>query len=237
MKIKIILLFSIVMLLAGCIENKTEMNKSKNHKYYLGIIKGDSTYVSESDEKTKEIQLAHRANIRRLADLGLIDLAGPFWDTLTQNDWSGLFFYNVETKDSADILAQTDPAVQAGRLYVENYSLFTDGSIVYDTTKPMQMYSTLFFYKRDNATEQNFDLFIDQANSDLGKTSPNSSLPVYGYSDSSEFNDSFYALLIYDLDTTINYREHIQNNPFYDTTLFTSRFVNWYAAGGIALKK
>ncbi len=237
MKIKIILLISIVMAFTACVEKRTETNNSEHHTYYLGVIKGDSSYVSESDEKTQEIQLAHRANIGRLADLGLMDLAGPFWDTLTQNDWSGLFFYNVATKDSADILVQTDPAVQAGRLYVENYSFFTDGAIVYDTTKEMQMYSTLFIYQKRLATKMPFEKFIALAKSDLKNASPNSSLPIYGYSNFTENEESLYGLLIYDLDTAINYRVHIQNTPFYDTSLFSTRFINWYAAGGIALKK
>ncbi len=101
----------------------------------------------------------------------------------------------------------------------------------------MQMYSTLFFYTNHRDAVTSFEKFVERAKSDLKKKSPNSSLPIYGYSNPNETEVAFYALLVYDLDTTINYRAHILNSPFYDTSIFTCRFVNWYAAGGIALKK
>ncbi len=78
MNIKILLLLSLVFLLTACSTNQSDTKKSEHTKYYLGIIKSDSSYVQRNAEKTKEIQLAHRANIGRLADLGLMALAGPF---------------------------------------------------------------------------------------------------------------------------------------------------------------
>jgi uncharacterized protein YciI len=62
------------------------------------------------------IQQAHLANIARLSKEGKLVLAGPFVD---DGDRRGVFFFKVGKLAEAQALADTDPAVIAGRLKVE----------------------------------------------------------------------------------------------------------------------
>ncbi len=62
------------------------------------------------------LQQAHLANIQKMGESGKLLLAGPFTDN---GDLRGLFVFRVSTLEEAKNLAETDPAVQAGRLRIE----------------------------------------------------------------------------------------------------------------------
>jgi uncharacterized protein YciI len=59
---------------------------------------------------------AHLRNIRRLADEGALVIAGPFLD---DQELKGIFIFNTGSLEEARALAETDPAVKAGRLVLE----------------------------------------------------------------------------------------------------------------------
>lgn len=84
--------------------------------YYFGLIYRGPAWTPDSSESTEAIQRAHLANIRRLARAGKLVLAGPFGD---DGDLRGLFIYNASSREEAEALVQSDPAVKAGRLRVE----------------------------------------------------------------------------------------------------------------------
>ncbi|NNF07470.1 MAG: hypothetical protein HKN21_11980 [Candidatus Eisenbacteria bacterium] len=85
-------------------------------QYVVGLIyKGDAWKPGDA-EGIQELQMAHLANIGRLAEEGLLALAGPFAD---DGDLRGLFFFNVKTVEEAQKLVDSDPAVMAGQLRVE----------------------------------------------------------------------------------------------------------------------
>jgi uncharacterized protein YciI len=58
------------------------------------------------------------ANINRLAEAGKLVLAGPFVDG---GDRRGIFIFKVGSLSEAQALADTDPAVIAGRLKIVLY--------------------------------------------------------------------------------------------------------------------
>lgn len=92
---------------------------AKMKQYFVGLIyKGDHRDPNASQEEVMELQRLHLENISRLHREGKMVMAGPFGHG---GDLRGLFFYNVETQEEAEELAQTDPAVKAGRLRVEIY--------------------------------------------------------------------------------------------------------------------
>jgi len=63
------------------------------------------------------------ANINRLYYEGILKAAGPFGEN--NNQWRGLFIFDCATREEAEQITQTDPAVAAGLFEVEITPWFT----------------------------------------------------------------------------------------------------------------
>lgn len=83
---------------------------------YLAFLTRGPKWTPEKTPQTEEIQKAHMANINRLAETKKLVVAGPFGDNGTLR---GIFVFKVGSLEEAKALAETDPAVQAGRLALE----------------------------------------------------------------------------------------------------------------------
>ena len=83
---------------------------------YLAFLTRGAKWTPEKTPQTEEIQKAHMANITRLAETKKLVVAGPFGDNGTLR---GIFVFKVASLEEAKALAETDPAVQAGRLAIE----------------------------------------------------------------------------------------------------------------------
>jgi uncharacterized protein YciI len=83
---------------------------------YLGFLKRGDKWTPEKTPATAELQKAHLANINRLAEMKKLVVAGPFGD---DGDLRGIFVFKVASLDEAKALAETDPAVKAGRLAID----------------------------------------------------------------------------------------------------------------------
>ena len=83
---------------------------------YLGFLKRGAKWTPKQTPATAELQKAHLANIYRLAEMKKLVVAGPFGDDTALR---GIFVFKVASIDEARALAETDPAVQAGRLVIE----------------------------------------------------------------------------------------------------------------------
>ncbi|UJP63345.1 YciI family protein [Mongoliitalea daihaiensis] len=84
--------------------------------YVMAILLAGDRADDYSPEQRTEIQKGHMANINRLAEDGKLILAGPFIDGKEKR---GIFLFNVATKEEAEALTNTDPAIQAGVLKME----------------------------------------------------------------------------------------------------------------------
>jgi uncharacterized protein YciI len=84
--------------------------------YYVGLLRKGPAWTPESTAETERLQAAHVANNRRLVALGKLMLVGPCLD---DGDLRGINVYRVESVAEAQALADSDPAVQAGRLAYE----------------------------------------------------------------------------------------------------------------------
>src|SRR5204863_8036296 len=75
--------------------------------YLAFLLRGDK-WTPEKTPATEELQQAHLANIRRLADMKKLVVAGPFGD---EGRLRGIFVFKVGSLDEARELTNTDPAV------------------------------------------------------------------------------------------------------------------------------
>ena len=74
------------------------------------------------DAESNKIQEGHMANIRHMAEIGKLLLAGPFEDN---TDLRGLFLFKPGVSiDEVKKLVDADPAVKAGRLRYEVHHWF-----------------------------------------------------------------------------------------------------------------
>ena len=103
MRSSIWLILLVTCLDAGSVVTTQDTAESapKMAQYFVGLIFRGPTWSPEVTEQGRELQAAHRANIRRLVERGEIVLAGPFADG---GDMRGLFFYNVATLEAAQAL-------------------------------------------------------------------------------------------------------------------------------------
>jgi uncharacterized protein YciI len=67
------------------------------------------------------------ANINRLAKMGKLVLAGPFYE---DGDRRGVFIFKTESLSEAQALTDTDPAVIAGRLKIDLYRWVVPGGML-----------------------------------------------------------------------------------------------------------
>ncbi|HSE32491.1 MAG TPA: YciI family protein [Pyrinomonadaceae bacterium] len=80
--------------------------------YLAFLVRGDK-WTPEKTPATEAIQKAHLENINRLAEMKKLVVAGPFGDN---GRLRGIFVFRVASIEEARELAETDPAVKAGRL-------------------------------------------------------------------------------------------------------------------------
>ena len=80
---------------------------------YLAFLVRGEKWTPDQTPETEAIQKAHLANISRLAEMKKLVVAGPFGDNGTLR---GIFVFRVNSLEEARELAETDPAVKAGRL-------------------------------------------------------------------------------------------------------------------------
>ena len=83
---------------------------------YLGFLIRGAKWTAEKTPQTEELQKAHLANINRLAEMKKLVVAGPFGD---DGSLRGIFVFRVGSLAEAQALAETDPAVKAGRLAID----------------------------------------------------------------------------------------------------------------------
>ncbi len=98
----------------AALAKKVGADKMGMRNYVLAILK---TGPKDSEIKGKDREdmfKGHFANMKRLADAGMLSLAGPFG----KNDRSfrGLYIFNVKTEEEARVLVETDPVVKSGMM-------------------------------------------------------------------------------------------------------------------------
>jgi uncharacterized protein YciI len=88
----------------------------KQTTYYFTFLRRGPKWTAEKTPETEKLQAAHMANINALAKTGKLVIAGPFENA---GDYAGVFVFKVSSLDEARALAESDPAIKAGRLIAD----------------------------------------------------------------------------------------------------------------------
>lgn len=94
--------------------------------YVMAFLKSGPNR-DQTPEEAAELQAAHMENIGRLADEGVLVLAGPFLD---DGELRGIYIFAVESVEEAQALTATDPAVQEGRLIMELHPWYGSAAVM-----------------------------------------------------------------------------------------------------------
>ncbi|NEZ02983.1 hypothetical protein G4Y73_02330 [Wenzhouxiangella sp. XN201] len=95
-------------------------------RYVLVMLyAGENT--DQDPEAAMALQQGHMANIRRLADEGVLVLAGPF---IEGGDLRGAFVFAVDSVEAARELTASDPAIEAGRLQAEFHPWYASAALM-----------------------------------------------------------------------------------------------------------
>jgi uncharacterized protein YciI len=89
---------------------------TKTATYYLSFLRHGPRWTPEKTPETEKLQAAHMANINAMAKTGKLVIAGPFENG---GDYAGVYVFKVGSLEEAKSLAESDPAIKAGRLVAE----------------------------------------------------------------------------------------------------------------------
>ena len=95
-------------------------------QYVIAFLKAGKV-KSESQEKAQELQLEHLRNITKMAEEGVLVLAGPFLD---DTEIRGIYIFDVKTVGEAQRLTETDPAIKAGVLEMELHPWYGSAALM-----------------------------------------------------------------------------------------------------------
>src|SRR4030095_2430543 len=99
----------------------------KQTTYYLGFLRRGPKWTPDKTSETEKLQAAHMANINAMAKTGKLVIAGPFENA---GEYAGVYVFKVGSLDEAKQLAESDPAVKAGRLVTDVHPwLLGEGSL------------------------------------------------------------------------------------------------------------
>lgn len=95
-------------------------------KYVMAFLKTGPNRTQDS-ATAANIMAGHLKNIGRMADEGVLVVAGPFLD---DGDVRGIYIFNVATVEEAQKLTETDPAIKAGRLVMELHPWYGSAALM-----------------------------------------------------------------------------------------------------------
>lgn len=100
---------------------------TKTATYYFSFLRHGPKWTPEKTPETEKLQAAHMANINAMAKTGKLVIAGPFENG---GDYAGVYVFKVSSLEEAKSLAESDPAIKAGRLVAEVHPwLVPEGSL------------------------------------------------------------------------------------------------------------
>jgi uncharacterized protein YciI len=96
-------------------------------KYYIFVILKTGTNQTDNKAMTDSCFAGHMKNIKRLADIGKLVVAGPMGKN--EKTYRGIFVLNTNNLEEANELLQTDPAIREKLLDVELYKWYGSAAL------------------------------------------------------------------------------------------------------------
>lgn len=94
--------------------------------YVIAFLKRGPNRSKDSLEAAK-LQKAHLENINRLAEEGILLLAGPFFG---DGELRGIYVFDVSSIEEAEKLTETDPLIQSGGLVMELHKWYGSAAVM-----------------------------------------------------------------------------------------------------------
>lgn len=202
--------------------------------YYLGLILPYPEKTELPKDDIDRIQKEHLENIRRLANEGLMRLAGPFWLDGNVHVVRGIFVYEVDSQREADSLAATDPAVINKRLIVKNYPWVNSKKLTYDKSNEMASYqSVIFSYNKTDQPVSFSDLYNEQLAA-LKKLDDRFGIVMAGpiIYDSISLHQP-HSFFVFATDTITTAVDMVNALPQVMDSTLSANVMNWFGARGI----
>jgi uncharacterized protein YciI len=99
--------------------------------YYIFLLKKGPTWSPDSTPEIEELQEAHLANLKHLADMGKLVINGPLLDSFaTSGETRGIGALKANSMQEAEELISTDPMVRVGRLVFELHAWMVSKNIL-----------------------------------------------------------------------------------------------------------
>ncbi|HEV3422040.1 MAG TPA: YciI family protein [Candidatus Acidoferrum sp.] len=142
-----VLLFVLIALAGFALAPAQTQTNAKSPQHFLVLLNRPANAPQLSKEAGAKLQEEHMANIRKLVAEHKLLIAGPFMDDTTLR---GIFVLQAETVAQAQVWADSDPAVKAGRLSAELHGpwLIDPGAIHAPAEPPGMEQYTLVLMKR-----------------------------------------------------------------------------------------
>lgn len=135
---KYILLAVCLLLFLDSFSQKDSTKKTQGERvrqFWFVMLKTGPKTDADSATRSKLFE-GHMSNMKRLYEEGILKAAGPFG----KNDftWRGLFVFDVKTKEEAEKIVGTDPAVAGGLLAADIVPWYTEPSGNFLPGKPVK---------------------------------------------------------------------------------------------------
>jgi uncharacterized protein YciI len=137
-----LLILTLCILFVGCIEQReVAVRKEREHlatnvqsvatvqdstsepytmmTYYMAFLRKGPKWTPDPTPEVMKISEAHMAHINKLAEEGSLIIAGPFVGQTGDSALAGMFLFKVDSEEKARELANADPAVKAGRFFIQ----------------------------------------------------------------------------------------------------------------------
>ena len=145
-----VVLLALVKLIGSTVATAQTQTDGKALQYFLILLIRPANAPQLSKEAGAKLQEEHMANIRKMAAEHKLLVAGPFMDDTTLR---GIFVLQAETAAEAQAWADSDPAVQAGRLSAELHGPWlVDPSAFHSPADPpgMEQYTLVLMKRGDH---------------------------------------------------------------------------------------